>query len=171
MRKENIKQKLCLLLTICFLSCKNDDEPPNNNEMKATVTFSSGEILRLDATGTNVEMGCSIWGGTFVNGYSGTNGSNGVVTFIAFGSTAADCVPTPGTYSFSCEYRKDNGANSAIYSNLPVQNRGTVTFTSINNHMEGSFIATCRCFSSSGCVYDVDSVVVSGTFKGDHLLN
>ena len=112
-------------------------------------------------------MGCSIslvGGNTHIDA---TNTSNAAVYMSIF-VPATTCVTTPGTYNFNCEYRVDvSSVSTPIYSNLLATNRGSITFTTINDHyMEGFFNAICRC-ASLGC--GTDSVVVSGTFKGDYL--
>lgn len=159
---------LLLLLISCFISCKKgNDVPPNNNEMKATVVVSPASTININATGSKARMGCSfLGGGTFV---AGTNEVNAAVYISYVYSTNFSCVSSPGTYNFSCEYRKNVAdPNTPIYSNNGM-NPGSITFTVINDHyMEGSFTAVSRC-NSPGCAFGVDSVIISGTFKGDHL--
>ena len=160
---------LLFLLVSSFATCKkgSDDPPPNNNEVKATILLPSGNTININATTTKALMGCSIslvGGSTHIDA---TNSANAAVYMSIF-VPATTCVTTPGTYNFICEYRVDiSSASTPIYSNLTATNRGTITFTTINDHyMEGFFNAICRC-ASAGC--GTDSVVVSGTFKGDYL--
>jgi len=163
-----MKKLLILLLFIsCFISCKKKFEiTPNNNVVKAMVVVSPTSTININAAGTKAVMGCSFWaGGSYIGG---TNEANAAVYITVYG-TNFSCVSSPGTYSFNCEYRK-NVVDPAtpIYSNNGI-NRGSITFTTINDHyMEGSFTAVCWC-NSPGCVPGVDSVIVSGTFKGDRL--
>ena len=163
-----MKKLFILLLFIsCFISCKKKFEiAPNNNEVKAVVVVSPTSTITINARGTKAPMGTRFLGiGTFVEG---TNEANAAVYITAF-SGGVMAVTSPGTYSFICEYRTNvANPNTPIYSNSGT-NTGSITFTSINDHsMEGFFNATCRCVSV-GCVFGVDSVIVSGTFKGDHL--
>jgi hypothetical protein len=152
---------ILLLLISCIIACKKKNaEAPNNNEVKATVVLSSGDTVNINATGSKAEMwGCAPLGG-------GTNEANAAV-YITVYDTGIRCVTSPGTYSFDCQYRPNVAdSNTPIYGGTG----SSITFTVINDHyMEGSFTAVvCRCIST-GCVFGVDSVVVTGTFKGDRL--
>jgi hypothetical protein len=147
-------------LICCFISCKKKNaEPPNNNEIKATVVLSSGGTVNVNAKGSKAQMGYAPYGGYTYLGV--TNEANAAVYINIFSQV------TPGTYSFDCEYRPNVAdANTPSYGG----SGGSITFTVINDHsMEGYFTAiSCQCIPP-GCVFGVDSVVVSGTFKGDHL--
>jgi len=134
--------------------------------MNATIVVSPISTITINAKGYKALMGTSFFGGgTFIDG---TNEANAAV-YINVYNSGMMAVNSPGTYSFSCEYRKNVAdPNAPIYSNNGM-NTGSITFTSISDHsMEGFFSAVCRC-NSSGCVLGVDSVIVTGTFKGDHL--
>ena len=161
------KLVIILLLTSCFISCgKKEHVAPNNNEVKATVVVSPTSTITINAKGYNALMGTSFFGGgTFIDGIGEANAA----VYINVYSSGFMAVNSPGTYSFSCEYRKNVAdQNAPIYSNNGM-NAGSITFTAINDHsMQGFFSAVCRC-NSSGCVLGIDSVIVTGTFKGDHL--
>jgi hypothetical protein len=161
------KLPVLLLWTSCFISCKKQiNMPPNNNEVKATVVVSPTSTITINAKGLKAPMGPGFLGiGTFI---SGTN-ETGASVYINVHGPGISSIANPGTYSYTCEYRTNaSGANAAIYSNSGT-NSGSITFTTINeNFMEGYFNAVCRCWSP-GCVFGVDSVIVTGTFKGDYL--
>jgi hypothetical protein len=166
-KRKCLNAFILLLLTGFFLSCKKKNEaPPNKNEVKATVVVSPASTITINATGSKALMGCSFGSGSYVDG---TNEANAAVYILYVYGANLSCVTIPGTYSFSCEYRVNVAdPNTPIYSNNGA-NPGSITFTTVNDHsMEGSFTAVCRC-NSGGCVFGVDSVVVTGTFKGDHL--
>ena len=151
-----------ILICLSHLSCNKKDDPPvNTNEFKATVVLSSGAIISIDAKGTKAAMGCGLLGsGTFV---SGSNESNAGVNITAYGVGSA-CITVPGTYSFRCEYRVNTAStNTPIYENHFATNKGSITFTAINNsYMEGYFNAVCVLPPR------VDSVTVNGSFKGNY---
>jgi len=171
---QGIKPKFIPLLAAVsillwlFTGCKKkiDTPPPNNNEMKATVIVSSGSTINIDAAGSKAAMGCSLFGGgTFV---SGTNPDNAAAYISYVHSAGLSCITSPGTYNFSCEYRKNIAdPNTPIYSNIGI-NRGNITFTVVNDHyMEGYFNAVSWC-NSPGCAFRIDSVIIAGTFKGNY---
>lgn len=156
-----------ILITVCISACKkkNDPIPANNNEVNTTVVISPTSTITINAKGSKVKMGCNLWGvGTFING---TNDDNAAVIISYVYGSGSSCVKTPGTYNFSCEYRKNVAdPNTPIWSNNGA-NRGSITFTAItDNYMEGYFNAVSRC-NSGGCVFGVDSVIITGTFKGN----
>jgi hypothetical protein len=160
---------LLLLLVSSFGTCKkgSDAPPPNNNEVKATILLPSGNTININATATKASMGCLISLGGGYTHIDATNSANAAV-YMSIYVPATTLCNNPGTYNFNCEYRVDFSSGSTpIYSNLLATNRGSITFTTINDHyMEGTFNAICRC-ASPGC--GTDSVAVSGTFKGDYL--
>jgi hypothetical protein len=147
---------ILLLLITFFSSCKkNNEEPPNNNEMNATVVLSSGDIIKINAKGVKALMGRDFWTGSFyVDGTSETNAA-------VYLSTRPN-VTVPGTYVVSCQYRPDASSQTTpIYTNSGVSNPGSITFTVLDDHStEGHFTAVCA--------YAMDSVTVSGSFKGNY---
>ena len=146
-----------------MVGCKKDGPPalhPNHNEVNATVVFVSGPSIIINAKGTKAPLGLnSFWGsGSYVDGTNDAN--NAVYISIYPGITG------PGTYNFTsgyrCEYRINATSGATpIYVNSGI-NGGSITFIKANTQeMEGSFTAVCR--------YGTDSVMVSGTFKGDYI--
>ena len=161
------KVSVLILFMSCFISCKKkNDIVPNNNEVKATVIVSPTSTITINAKGSKTWMGTASFSGTVIQG---TNEANAAVYINVFSGVAFLPVTIPGTYSIRCEYRTNVASqNTPIYSNSGT-NAGSITFTTINGQfMEGFFNTVCRCFSP-GCAYGVDSVIVSGTFKGDYL--
>lgn len=157
-----MKALLFTSLIIFFISCKKEKSPGNNlnlnNKMNAAVKLSSGETIQINQTGRKVNIECSIFGGTYIDGTSEANAAIYIDIWDSF-----DCITRPGTYtaSYSCQYRPNVTLQSApIYiNNLGVINPGSITFTKIGNHYaEGNFNAICKYLS--------DSVMVSGTFSG-----
>lgn len=146
------------ILIVFSFSCKksnlSNEDLLSKNRVDATIVLSSGAIIRINATGPKAVMGCGlIGGGTYVDGTNDTKSAiyNNIIGF---------CIVSPGTYSFSCQYRTDVSSQSApIYENLGVSNPGSITFTTFTDHYaEGSFNAVCK--------YGTDSVTVNGTFSG-----
>src|SRR5688572_1089611 len=172
---QNVKSKYNLLFTLVsiffflFTGCKkkNDTQPPNNNELNATVIISPGNTININATGSKARMGCFPWGGgTFVAG-TGEAHAAVYISYVFSNSSTFACITAPGTYDFSCEYRKNIAdPNTPIFSKIGT-NRGSITFTVVNDHhMEGYFNAVSWC-NSFGCAFRIDSVIIAGTFKGD----
>lgn len=151
---------LVSLLTSCE---RNYTSPPNNNELKATVTFSSGMQHFLYARGTTAAMECDILRvSSFVSGSDGT----GTISF----SLHDGCVTTPKTFdSLVFQYNRAHrdSDSSQVYSNrnLPsaranIKQTAFVTLTVVNDlYWEGTFNAVC--WRTQG-----DSAIVVGTFKG-----
>ena len=164
--KKNIIYVI-VLIAVFTSACKKkpDAAPPNNNEVNATVVISPTSTITINAKGSKAKMGCSFLGGG--NFISGTNETNAAIYIAYVYGSGASCVSNPGTYNFSCEYRKNGtDSNTPIWSNNGA-NRGSITFTAINDHyMEGFFNAVSRCNYGS-CVIGVDSVIINGTFKGN----
>ncbi len=144
-------------------SCKKDGPPalpPNHNEVSASVILTSGPAITINAKGTKAPMGLNGWlgGGGYVDG---TNDAGNAVYISIFPGISG-----PGTYDlasgYRCEYRINaTSGTSPIYMNSGA-NAGSITFIKANaQEMEGSFTAVCR--------YGTDSVIVSGTFKGDYI--
>jgi hypothetical protein len=146
------------LITIAFcFSCKKKYPDLNHNEFKATVLFSSGTILYVNAKGPRTYMGCGGYNGTAIQG---TAENNSAVYCSLY--NGIQCITAPGTYPFSCEYRVE-AASGDTYLNNGTAHPGSLTFT-VNNktNMEGYFDAVCK-------DHNGDSVTVTGTFKGDYI--
>ena len=159
-----MKSHYLFILVLLFFSCKKSHGPAiiqYNHEYKSTVVFNSGSLITINATGAKALMGCDgiFCSGTYVDG---TNESNAAIYITCYSSTFCNCISSPGTYSFTCEYRTNTAStNTPIYENRLAGNPGSITFTAIDDHyMEGHFNAVCR--------YNTDSVTVSGTFKGNY---
>lgn len=147
-------------LFISLMSCKKDDtdEPANTNEVNATVVLSSGGTVTISAKGTKAILGLSspLGGPGYIDG---TNSANAAVYINLY-----PAITMTGTFGFNqgytCQYRPDvTSMTSPIYTNSGID-PGSITITTVNDHyLEGSFSAICR--------YQGDSVIVSGTFKGN----
>lgn len=157
---------LLLLVTIStHISCKKkNDLPPDNDEVKATMTFSSGIVLNTHTTGMNARMGCDIYG---ITSFIESNDEiNGRITITHFGN----CVSATGTIDkVDIQYlRYPNSQSSPVYNNSIVRTPGSsleysgkVTFTTVtSDYLEGNFNAVCWSYQGK------DSVIISGTFKG-----
>ena len=161
---KNYKASLFIILIVLFSCNKKSSPPPNNNEVNATVIVSPSTSVIIDAKGNKARMvRCVILGGgTYIEG---SNGDNAAVLIHAYSSTSS-CVTSPGNYYFYCEYRPNlNDINTPIFSS----SSAFMTFAKISDeYMEGTFSAVCTC-TSLGCAFGVDSVIVTGTFKGDFI--
>lgn len=158
---------MLLLLTMSTqISCKkNLPKPPKNNEIKATITFSSGVVLNTQTSGWNARFGCDLLGSS--SWLESTDEINGNFYFSYYGP----CVTAPvSTDQIIVQYtRYPNSQSSPIYSNLLVPSRdsnrvksGSLTFTVVNGNLwEGFFDAVCW-----GNDYS-DSVIIMGSFKGE----
>ncbi len=148
-----------------FISCKKNYGPPaNNNELKATVTFSSGTRHFLYALGNTAAMKCDVVG--LSSEVYGSDGEGGVYFSLHDG-----CVTTPRTFDsllFRYSVSHINSDSVLIYSNRNLRSPGAtvkhtavVTFTVVSDdYWEGHFNAVGWTTSQT------DSVVVTGTFKG-----
>jgi hypothetical protein len=164
--KQNSVLFILLLSSLIFVlavGCKKDGPPalpPNHNEVNATIIHISGPAITIQATGTKAPLGLNGWfgGGGYVDG---TNDANNAVYISIYPGIAG-----PGTYDYTsgyrCEYRINaTSGTTPIYMNSGA-NAGNIIFTKANRQeMEGSFTAVCR--------YGTDSVIVSGSFKGDYI--
>ena len=156
-----------LLVTMkMHLSCKKEGpQPPRNNEIKATITFSSGEVLTTRTSGWNAAMGCSfLVPGSWINSKDEINGA------LSFTYSGA-CVTAPTTVDdqlFFQYTRHPNSSTSPGYHNSTFRlhdssqvSSGSVTFTSVQGNIwEGHFNAVCWASPT-------DSVIIKGTFKGE----
>lgn len=156
---------LVLVLMITFsLSCKKKvDLPPNNNEIKASIRYKSGKQIDIHVSGPKARMGCGmLGGGRYVEAYDEVNGS------ILLSSLT--CLNSVGNYNnvyvrFTANV---NSQTSPIYENHIITTPGGPTFLSIftikelrSDYIEGSF--------SSMAWYQKDTVLITGTYKGDYL--
>ncbi len=160
---KTITANILVLIIIITSACKKTNDallPPNNNEVNASVVLSSGTTVIINAKGTKAPMGLSgVFGAPgFVDGTSASNAAVYIEIYPSISST--------GTFvyaqGFRCQYRTNVAdPNTPIYQNNGI-NAGSITFTTVNNnYIEGNFNAVCR--------LNTDSVIISGTFKGDYL--
>jgi hypothetical protein len=157
------------LLSVFIPACnKNKDTvPPNTNEINATVLLTTGSTITINAKGTKAVMGCTLLGGG--NFLYGTSDNNAYVYLGSIYGPGFSCVSAPGTYPLVCEY-KTNRADPATraWSNMGT-NRGSITFTVVNDHyLEGHFNAVSKCISAGCGSSSMDTVVINGTFKGNY---
>ena len=157
---------LVVLICCCF-SCKKA-KTNNQNELKATVKLISGETIIINASGGNARMDCE-------NGFSIDNGNQYPAPGLALQTynNSGNCITSAGTYTapnFLCSFSQVPGT---VYGNIATaapgsvgaRNPGSITFTSFSNtYVECSFSATCMHGAN-------DSVIINGTFKGNHLGN
>ena len=155
-----------MLGTICLqVSCKKEGpQPPKNNEIKATITFSSGQVLTTQTSGWNAALGC----GLFVpsSWLESRDDTHGRIVVVCSGP----CVTAPATTDqvMVSYFRDPNSPTAPVYYNSiirspgdPEVKSGSVTFTSVNGDFwEGHFNAICWATPT-------DSVFIKGTFKGE----
>ena len=155
---------LLLLSLVSFLSCKKKvDSPPNNNEIKATIRYKSGQQVDIYVTGSKAVMGkCGILGGGWhANALDDSGGS----LYLSAGR----CIDSAGHYNNVHVMYFPNGKlhSSPMYENYIIPIPGGPTSLSIftfkevrKDYVDGAF--------SSMAWYQKDTVLITGTFKGDH---
>ena len=147
-----------ILLVLTFSCNKKNSAPTNNNEVKASAILLSGATVIINAKERKATMGCNpLGGGTYV---VGTDESNALV-----GISVLACVKTLGNHSgfYICQYTPNSTLPTSPNYSASGPNAGSITFTSLNEkYMEGFFSVVCYRTAT-------DSVIVSGTFKGDQL--
>lgn len=159
--KKRFIHILLLFVTAGTACNKNKDVvAPNNNEVNATVLLSNGQTVTISAEGTKAILGLSGYFGSpgFIDG---TNDANAAVYINVYPS-----ISSTGTFDyahgFQCEYRPNVGSTTTPIYTMLGGAPGSITFTSVSStYLEGSFTARCRTTT--------DSVIVSGTFKGDFI--
>ena len=147
-------------LLVLFCCGKNKtNEAPNNNELLANVKIVSGATLNFNVRKEKALMGCSYLTVSYY--VTGTDATNGTIA-ISIPDTTRNCKLGPGMYtSFTCQYRSDITRGQLVYENFP--KNGSITFSTLtSSNMEGNFDAVCYYTTA-------DSVIISGTFKADHL--
>ena len=156
---------LSIILVAQIACSKKSDMPANNNELRATVKFTSPMVLNYSVTGSMVTMGCDIWG--ISSWIQSTDETNGRIALSMYGP----CISAPGTTGkIVLQYlRYPNSQTSPVYYNTILrtpggvaETSGSITITAVNgDQWEGSFEGVCW----SPANY-ADSVVIKGTFKG-----
>ena len=153
---------LLFLNMLLLLSCKKDEVDPDakfkENYLKATILLSSGDSVIIEATGKDVHMGCEIWTGNYIYGENEYYQSLSLSVLL----WSSGCVSKAGTFDLKCTYTTDKRRSYfPVYENNPLINPGEITFTKVNGtYSEGYF----SCISIDP--FTLDSVLVSGTFKG-----
>jgi len=149
---------ISLILFLVACSKSSDDPIPNNNEINASVAHTNGSLVIINARAEKAILGLRspLGGPSYIHG---SNAANAVVYVNLY-----PAITTTGTFNFSdgyrCQYRvNDSSPSTLIFENTSF-NSGTISITTLNdNYIEGSFNAICR--------NGTDSVVVTGTFKGN----
>jgi hypothetical protein len=162
---KNIVPAVLLLVSgICVLSCKKEKGHLYFREIRATAVLGSGEVINFNV---NQPPQANLGVDPYV-GYpyiSVTNEYNSKIYMSVAdisglgGPNQAGTYPS-GSYRYVCHFILNNLATPGEeYSNTPY-NPGSITFTRFEtNYMEGNFFAYCK--------LGTDSVLVSGTFKGE----
>src|SRR5262245_27850606 len=156
-KKGSLMGLICLSLVINCPSCKKktDESLNNTNEVRATIIRAAGNTTLFNSTGSKVRMGATYYG--VAEEINAKNGTNDDLVL-----TIAGHIQVAGTYDYLCQYYQSSIPAQPVYKNSG-GNPGSVTFTSYSdNYWEGYFFAVCR--APNG-----DSVIVAGTFKGNHI--
>ena len=161
----NVLQAM-LFMAIVLYSCDNKTvDPKKFNEIIAEIVeVTPGHTLNFKATGTNAKMGCDIYSiSTFI---SGTDKNNANATIDI---SVTQCVRSEGTYSIEGFYDRSK-TNDAFLPDFTSKQNGTITFIKLDGkHMEGNFSVVVYCiFPYNNCA-EKDSVIISGSFKGNQL--
>ena len=158
-------------MTVFISACSKDNGTTSqgNNEVNATIVTSTGTI-NINAKGTKAIVKCSYTLLGVSNYVYGANDNNAAVSINIINPANPNAtITSPGTYNMSCEYKMNKADPNAGYFLINGLNAGSITVTAANDHhMEGNFTSVARCAGGNGCVYNKDSVLISGTFKGDY---
>jgi hypothetical protein len=154
------------IMTIMLYSCDNKTvDPENSNEIIAEIVdVTPGHTLNFKATGTNAELECDIYGVlTSINGTDVNNANANIEILVP------QCVTSAGTYAMlNCFYDR-NKIRSAHEPDFTAY-RGIITFTKVDGkYIEGNFNAVLYCDYPYNQCDEKDSVIVSGTFKGNKI--
>ena len=146
-------------LLVLFCCDKQSNGASNNNELLANVQTVSGVVLNISVKKEKAQMGCSHLTSSYY--LTGNDATNGTIA-ISIPDTSNNCQLGPGVYtSFRCQYRSDITRGQSLYENFP--KNGSISFSTLSSsNMEGNFHAVCYYTTA-------DSVIVSGTFRADHL--
>lgn len=151
---------ICIVIIFSVACRKKHELPPNHNEIKAKVLFTSGNEIHITGKESKAWMGWDWVGFTSLGVRDDVNGRLSLTSFTR--------VKTPATYAnFSVQFEPAPGKGLPTYRNWQLVNghlvtEGSVTFTTVNDHtMEGTFHAVCWA--------NKDTVVITGMFKGDFL--
>ena len=109
-------------------------------------------------------MGCDIYG--VLTSISGTdeNNANANIEILV-----AQCVTSAGTYGMlSCSYDRNKISNA--FEPDFTDEYGSITFTKVEGkYMEGNFSVVLYCIFPYNNCNEKDSVIISGSFKGNQL--
>ena len=167
--RNNKIMALCHVLLLVFLfSCKKHyNESINHNELKATIRLSTGSEIFINATGSYAIMDCQ-------NGFKIDNNNQYPAPGLALDihDASGNCITSTGTYyipNFDCSVGT-GGTVPILYNNQVVFNQpaashnpGSITFTSFSN-------SDVQCYFSCTCMHGAnDSVIINGTFIGNHM--
>ena len=154
-------------MTIMLCSCDNKTvDPKKFNELIAEIVdVTAGQTLNFKATGTNVLMMCDIY--NISTSISGTDANNANAYIDV---EATQCVTTEGNYGIQGYYDRSK-ISEAFQPDFASTRNGSITFSKVDGkHLEGNFYVVLYCvFPYKNC-HEKDSVIVSGSFKGDRAL-
>jgi hypothetical protein len=176
-------KKIFLLSLLFFVATchKSADPPPppviaNNNEIKATILYVNGNTTFIYAAKETAGIGCDTAGGSKggpMNSYViSALGSweTGEHLYIYSSGINGGCVVGTGTFPANFDYYPSGmtGTNRPRYYSAFANdtNISSITYTINNNkNKEGFFRSVCRNENSNM----TDSVIITGTFKGDFI--
>ena len=164
MVKYNSTLQAITLLTIMLYSCDDKTvDPKKFNEIIAEIVdVTPGHTLNFKATGSNTTMGCDIYNiSTFISG-TDVNNANATIHI-----SVTQCVTSEGNYGIQGYYDRSK-RNEAYDPDFTSKQNGSITFTKLDGkHIEGNFNVVLYCVFPYNNCDEKDSVIVSGSFKGD----
>ena len=153
-----LKFAIPIIVGLLYLACNKERPPLRGKEVQATIVLSGGSTIVINTSPGNAYIGCSsqYMSSQRQSIIQGINDAYTAAILLSIGDT---CIVRAGTYEFTCQYVKDYNGQRIPYQNDSVADRGTVTYSVVtNDYVEGNFHAVCK--------NELDSVLVSGTFKG-----
>jgi hypothetical protein len=154
-----------VLITIMLSSCDHKTvDPKKFNEIIAQIVdVTSGQTLDFKATGSNTMMECDIYHiSTYISGTDPDNGNANIEI-----SVPLECVTTEGNFGIQGSYDR-NKIGEAYEPDFTSKGSGSITFTKVDGqHIEGNFNIVLYCVFPYNNCDEKDSVIVSGSFKGD----
>ena len=169
-----MKALFCLSLCVLLFSCKKDPFSQfENNQLKATIYFKSGETKTIELNGMEAYMGCSNFGlqSKYIQGTSKNNAYIGI-SFIS------SCTIPKGIYNgLSCKYSPDVKAYDNREFNCDgffTPSAGRITYSLVDGkYSEGTFEAVCTRWDRIINPLDIrdttfvyDTATIRGSFKG-----
>jgi len=176
--------KKIFFLSLLFLvaTCKKSADPPpppvivNNNEIKASILYVNGNTTFINASRETARIGCDTVGGSkggplssYVISALGS-WETGEYLYIYASGINGGCVVGTGTFPANFDYYPSGMTGTyrpRYYSTFANDiNISSITYTTNNNiKKEGFFRSVCRNENSNL----TDSVIITGTFKGDFI--